>query len=69
MIILFLATHTKVLEGSDFDSLLSLNELMDLKQNLDPQIPHRGHKVKLKDLSKNLDYEFYSINKAAAFIS
>lgn len=42
---------------------------MDLKQNLDPQIPHRGHKVKLKDLSKNLDYEFYSINKAAAFIS
>ena len=41
---------------------------MDLKQSLDPQIPHRGHKVRLKDLYKNLDYEFYSLSKAAAFI-
>ena len=58
----FFIFSTKVLEGSDFDSLLSLNELMDLKQSLDPQIPHRGHKVRLKDLSKNLDYEFYSLS-------
>jgi hypothetical protein len=50
------------------DSLLSLNELIDLKQSLDPQIPSRGQWVKLKDLTKNLEYEFYSLNKVAAFI-
>ena len=28
----------------------------------------RGQKVKLKDLTKNLEYEFYSLSKAAAHI-
>jgi hypothetical protein len=59
---------TKILEGSDFDCLLSLNELMDLKQSLDPQIPHRSQKVRLKDLTENTEYEFYSLSQVAAFI-
>jgi len=35
---------------------------------VDPNIPRRGQKVKLKDLTKNIEYEFYSLSKAAAFI-
>ena len=59
---------TKILKGSDFDSLLSLNELTDLKKSLDPKIPNRGQRVKLKNLTENLEYEFYSLSKAAAFM-
>lgn len=59
---------TKIFDGSDLDNLLSLNELIDLKTSVDPNIPKRGQKVKLKDLTQNLEYEFYSLSKAAAFI-
>lgn len=59
---------TKIFEGSDLDSLLSLNELIDLKSSVDPNIPRRGQKVKLKDLTLNLEFEFYSLSKAAAHI-
>ena len=59
---------TKTLEGSDLDNLLSLNELLDIKTNVDPNIPRRGQRVKLKDLTKNIEYEFYSLSKAAKFI-
>ena len=59
---------TKIFEGSDLDSLLSLNELIDLKTSVDPNIPRRGHKVKLIDLAQNIEYEFYSLSKAAAYI-
>ena len=59
---------TKIFEGSDLDSLLSLNELIDLKTSVDPNIPSRGQKVKLIDLAQNLEYEFYSLSKAAAHI-
>ncbi len=59
---------TKIFEGSDLDSLLSLNELIDLKTSVDPNIPRRGQKVKLIDLAQNLEYEFYSLSKAAAHI-
>ena len=31
---------TKIFEGSDLDSLLSLNELIDLKISVDPNIPY-----------------------------
>lgn len=57
-----------IFKGSDLDSLLSLNELKDLKTKVDPKIPKRGQKVKLIDLTKNIEYEFYSLNKAAVFI-
>lgn len=60
---------TKVLEGSDFDSLLSLNELNDLKSRKDPQIPSRKQLVKLTDLVKNEYFEFYSLSRAAGFIA
>lgn len=59
---------TKVLENSDLDNLLSLNELLDLKTKVDPNIPRRGQKVKLTDITNNLEYEFYSLSKAAKFI-
>jgi len=36
-----------------------------LKTSVDPNIPGRGKKVKLKDLTQNLEYEFDSLSKAA----
>lgn len=59
---------TKIFEGSDLDSLLSLSELIDLKTCVDPVIPNRGQKVKLRDLTQNREYELYSLSKAAAHI-
>jgi len=59
---------TNLLEGSDLDNLLSLNELLDIKTNVDPYVPKRGQQVKLTDLTNNLEYEFYSLSKAAKFI-
>ena len=59
---------SNILEGSDLDSLLSLDELMELKASVDPKIPKRGQKVRLKDLTKDLEYEFYSLRRAAAYI-
>lgn len=59
---------TLILEGSDLDNLLSLNELLDIKTKVDPKIPRRGQRVKLKDLTNNQEYELYSVSKAAKFI-
>ena len=59
---------TKILEDSDLDNLLSLNELLEIKGQVDPKIPRRGQRVKLKNLVDNLEYEFYSLSKAAKFI-
>ena len=59
---------TQILENSDLDNLLSLNELLDIKTNVDPNIPRRGQRVKLVDTVNNLEYEFYSLSKAAKFI-
>ena len=42
--------------------------MIDLKTSVDPNIPRRGHKVKLIDLAQNIEYEFYSLSKAAAYI-
>ncbi len=59
---------TKVLEDSDLDNLFSLNELLDIKSKVDPHIPRRGQKVLLTDTTNNLEYEFFSLSKAAKFI-
>jgi hypothetical protein len=59
---------SKNLDGSDLDNLLSLNELLDIKTKVDPNIPRRGQRVKLKDLTNNIEYKFYSLSKAAKFI-
>ena len=59
---------TQILEGSDLDNLLSLNELLEVKTERDPNIPRRGQKVKLIDLSNNTECEFYSLSKAGKFI-
>jgi hypothetical protein len=64
----YFSFSTKIFDGSDLDNLLSLNELIDLKTSVDPDIPRRSLKVKLKDLTQNLEYEFYSLSKAAAHI-
>ena len=59
---------TKILEDSDLDNLLSINELLELKTKVDPNIPRRGQKVKLKDILNNTESEFYSLSQAAKFI-
>lgn len=59
---------SKPLDGTDFDNLLSLNELLDIKSKVDPNIPRRGQRVKLKDLTNNNEYEFFSLSRAAKFI-
>lgn len=59
---------SKILECSDLDNLLSLNELLEVKTKVDPNIPRRGQKVKLIDLLNNIECEFYSLSKAARFI-
>lgn len=59
---------TRIFENSDFDNLLSINELLELKANKDPNIPRRGQRVRLKDITNNTEYEFYSLSKAAKFI-
>jgi hypothetical protein len=59
---------SKPLDGSDLDNLLSLNELLDIKSKVDPNIPRRGQRVKLKDLTNNNEYEFFSLSRAAKFI-
>lgn len=64
----YFSFSTKILEYSDLDNLLSLNELLDIKSKVDPNIPRRGQRVKLKDLTNKLEYEFYSLSKAAKFI-
>lgn len=45
----YFSFSTKILEGSDLDNLLSLNELLDIKSKVDPNIPRRGQRVKLID--------------------
>lgn len=64
----YFVSPAKIFEGSDLDCFLSLNELIDLKTKLDPKIPSRGQKVKLTDFTQNIEYEFYSLSKAAAYI-
>lgn len=41
---------------------------MDIKSKVDPNIPRRGQRVKLKDLTNNNEYEFFSLSRAAKFI-
>jgi hypothetical protein len=59
---------TKILEGSDLDSLLSLNELIKLKDSINPKIPSRSNPVVLKDRIKNIEKNFYSLRQAAFYI-
>src|SRR6266566_5289356 len=40
---------TKILEGSDLDNFLSLNELIKLKDSINPKKPSRSNPVILKD--------------------
>jgi hypothetical protein len=64
----YFSFSTRIFENSDFDNLLSINELLELKGNKDPNIPRRGQQVRLKDITNNTEYEFYSLSKAAKFI-
>ena len=49
---------TKIFDGSDLDNLLSLNELIELKNNVDPKIPNRNQQIKLKDLVLNKEFKY-----------
>lgn len=59
---------TKILEGSDLDNLLSLNELIKLKDSINPKIPSRGDPIILKDRVHNIEKNFYSLRQAAFYI-
>lgn len=55
------------LEGSDFDNLLSMDELLDQKLKVNPKT-RKKIAVKLIDLTNNMEYEFASITKAMDFL-
>lgn len=59
---------TNILDGSDLDILLSLNELMELKNSVNPKLPSRGQSVKLKDLALNIELKFNSLRQASFHI-
>lgn len=59
---------TKIIEGSDLDNLLSLNELIKLKDNINPKKPSRSNPVILKDRVQNIKKNFYSLRQAAFYI-
>lgn len=59
---------TKILEGSDLDNLLSLNELIKLKDSINPKKPSRSNLVILKDRVQNIEIIFYSLRQAAFYI-
>jgi hypothetical protein len=59
---------TKIIEGSDLDNLLSLNELIKLKDNINPKKPSRSNPVLLKDRVQNIKKKFYSLRQAAFYI-
>lgn len=59
---------TKILEGSDLDNLLSLNELIKLKDSINPKKPSRSNPVILKDRVQNIETNFYSLRQAAFYI-
>jgi hypothetical protein len=53
---------------SDLDNLLSLNELIELKNSVDNKRPSRGKQVELKDLVFNNELKFNSITQASLYI-
>jgi len=56
---------SSIFNGSDLDNQRlrrSLNELIELKNSLNPKIPSRGNQVKLKDLALNKELKFYSLS-------
>lgn len=57
-----------VLDGSDLEDLLSLKELTELKNSVNPKIPSRGQKVKLKDLVLNKESKFNSLSQGSSYI-
>lgn len=59
---------TNILDGSDLEDLLSLNELLKLKDNVNPKISSRGKKVKIKDLVLNNELNFNSLSQASLYI-
>lgn len=59
---------TKILEGSDLDNLLSLNELIKLKDSVNPKKPRRSNPIILKDRVQNIEKSFYSLRQAAFYI-
>lgn len=64
----YFSFSTKILEGSDLDNLLSLNELIKLKDSINPKKPSRSNPVILKDRAQNIEKSFYSLRQAAFYI-
>lgn len=50
------------------DNLLSLNELIKLKDSINPKIPSRSNPIILKDGVHNIEKNFYSLRQAAFYI-
>lgn len=59
---------SNIFDGSDLDNLLSLNELIELKNSVNPKIPSRGKQVRLKDLVLDKELYFNSLSQASLYI-
>jgi hypothetical protein len=59
---------SNIFDGSDLDNLLSLNELIELKNSVNPKIPSRGKQVRLKDLVLDKELNFNSLSQASLYI-
>jgi hypothetical protein len=64
----YFSLSTLIFEGSDLDNLLSLEELLELKDKVNPKIPQRSQLLLLKDHVMNTEKRFYSLRQVALYI-
>lgn len=64
----YFSFSTLILEGSDLDNLLSLDELIELKDRVNPKKPQRSQLLILKDCVQNTEQKFYSLRQVASYI-
>lgn len=64
----YFSLSTLILEGSDLDNLLSLEELTELKDRVNPKKPQRSQLLILKDHVQNTEQRFYSLRQVALYI-
>lgn len=64
----YFSLSTLILEGSDLDNLLSLEELLELKDRVNPKKPQRSQLLILKDHVMNTEQRFYSLRQVALYI-
>jgi len=64
----YFSLSTSIFENSDLDNLLSLEELIQLKDRINPKKPQRSQLLILKDRVQNTEQRFYSLRQVALYI-